>query len=65
MMVKISGSIAVALALTALIAGASGCKKEGAAQRAGKEIDRSVAKAGHQIEKAGNNLKHALKELKK
>jgi len=55
-------ALALALALGALVAG---CKKEGPAQRAGREIDRAAEKAGQQIEHAGDKLKHSLKDLTK
>jgi hypothetical protein len=76
-MKKISRSIIVALALGALVAGMSGCqKKEGPAERAGKEIDKAVEKTGQQIdkavektgekiEKAGEKIKDAGKDAKK
>lgn len=64
-MMKISRSIVVALALGALISGISACKKEGPAERAGREIDESAEKAGKQIEKAGDKMKDAINDLKK
>ena len=64
-MVRISRSAVVALALGALLAGMSGCKKEGPAERAGKEIDRSAKKAGQEIEKAGEEMKKAIHDMKK
>lgn len=64
-MMKISRSVVVALALGALISGMSGCKKEGPAERAGREIDESAEKAGKQIEKAGDKMKDAINDLKK
>ena len=48
-----------------MAAGFSGCKKEGPAERAGKEIDRSADKAGHQIERAGDKVKDAINDMKK
>jgi hypothetical protein len=48
--------------LTVLILGLSACqKKEGPAERAGKEIDKSVESAGQQLEKAGQKIQDAAK----
>jgi hypothetical protein len=57
--------IVVALALGALVAGMSGCKKEGPAERAGKEIDRTAEKADHQMDRAADKVKDAIHDLKK
>ena len=64
-MTKVKSSIVVALAAGALVVGMSACKKEGPAERAGREIDKSAEKAGHQIEKAGDKIKDAIKDMKK
>jgi hypothetical protein len=53
-MTKINRGIIAALVLCMLAAGLSGCKKEGPMERTGKEID-----------KAGENMKDAVKDLKK
>lgn len=46
----------------ALLAALSGCQKqEGPAERAGKEVDKAVDKAGQQIEKAGERIQDAVK----
>jgi hypothetical protein len=63
-MKRISSILMVALALGTLVAGMSGCRKEGPAERAGKEIDQTTEKAGHQLEKTGNKVKDAIKDLK-
>uniref|UniRef100_C6DYB5 Cathelicidin antimicrobial peptide C-terminal domain-containing protein n=1 Tax=Geobacter sp. (strain M21) TaxID=443144 RepID=C6DYB5_GEOSM len=55
----------VALLICSVAAGVSGCKKEGPAERAGKEIDRSVEKAGKEFEKAGNKIDNIIKEINK
>ena len=61
-MIKRGKSVMAALVMSALIAGLSGCqKKEGPAERAGKQIDKAVEKAGQQIEKAGEKIKDAAK----
>ena len=64
-MKRINSMIVVALALGALVAGMSGCKKEGPAERAGKEIDRTAEKADHQLDRAGDKVKDAIHDLKK
>jgi hypothetical protein len=76
-MTKISKNIIAALAVSALIVGVSGCKKQGTpAEDAGKEIDQTVNKAGEKIntavdkagqkiEKAGQKMKEAVKDAKK
>ena len=64
-MTKISKSVIAVLVLGALVAVLSGCKKEGPAERAGKEMDKAAEKAGQQIEKAGDKIKDAAKDLKK
>ena len=64
-MMKISRSVVAALALGALFAGLSGCKKEGPAERAGREIDETAEKAGQQLEKAGDKMKDTINDLKK
>jgi vacuolar-type H+-ATPase subunit H len=76
-MTKIGRSVIAALVLGALVAGLSGCqKKEGPAERAGKEIDKAVEKtdqqinkgvdkAGEKLEKAGEKMQDAAKDVKK
>ena len=65
-MKRIGMGIIVALALGMLVAGLSGCrKKEGPAERAGKEIDKAAEKAGEKIEKAGAKIKDTFKDIKK
>jgi hypothetical protein len=64
-MKNIGRIVVLALALGTLVVGWSGCKKEGPAEHAGKEIDRAADKAGQQIERAGDNMKDAVKDLKK
>jgi len=64
-MTKINRSVVVALMLGALVVGLSGCKKEGPAERAGKEMDKAAEKAGQQIEKAGDKMKDAVHDMKK
>lgn len=64
-MMKIGKTVVAALALCCLVAGFSGCKKEGPAERAGKAIDQSADKAGQQMEKAGDKIKGAIDDMKK
>ena len=76
-MTKISRSVITALVVGILVAGLSGCqKKEGPAERAGKEIDKAaektgqqldnaVKKAGETMEQAGDKIKDAAKDVKK
>ena len=76
-MTKISRIAIAALMLGALVAGLSGCqKKEGPAERAGKEIDKAaektgeainkaINKTGEKMEKAGEKMQDAAKDAKK
>ena len=51
-----------ALVAGALLVALCGCQKqEGPAERAGKEVDKAVEKAGQQIEKAGESIQDAAK----
>jgi hypothetical protein len=65
-MTRIRNSIAAGLAMSILIVGLSACeKKEGPAERAGKEIDKTIDKAGQQLEKTGQQIQDAAKDAKK
>jgi hypothetical protein len=65
-MTKLRSGIGAAVALTLLAVGLSACeKKEGPAERAGKEIDKTVQSAGEQLEKAGQQIQDAAKDAKK
>ena len=65
-MSKLGKSLMAAVVMSALIVGLSCCgKKEGPAERAGKQIDKAVEKAGQQIEKAGDKIEDAIKDAKK
>jgi hypothetical protein len=56
-MTKLGKSLMTAGVMSGLIMGPScGQKKESSAERAGKEIDKMVGKAGQQIEKAGEKI---------
>lgn len=58
-------SVVAVLVLGCVVAGLSGCRKEGPAERAGREIDRSVAKAGKEMEKAGAKMQDVIDRMKK
>ena len=65
-MIKLGKSVMAALVMSALIAGLFGCqKKEGPAERAGKQIDKAVEKAGQQVEKAGKKIEDTAKDANK
>ena len=65
-MTRIGSSICAGLAMSVLIVGLYACeKKEGPAERAGKQIDKAVEKAGQQVEKAGQQIQDAAKDAKK
>ena len=50
------GTVALALA---------GCEKEGPAEKAGKEIDKAVSQAGHEMEKVGDSIQDATRTANK
>jgi hypothetical protein len=60
-MAYIRRSVIAVLVLGIVMAGVSGCKKEGPMERSGKEIDRAAEKAGDKIEQAGDKLKESVK----
>ncbi len=63
---KSNKSVVAVLATAVLIAGLCGCQKqEGPAERAGKQVDKAVDKAGQQIEKAGEKIQDVAKGTKK
>jgi predicted small secreted protein len=65
-MMKPGISVSAALVMGALLAVLTGCQKqEGAAERAGKKIDKAVDKVGKKIEKAGDSIQDATKDDKK
>lgn len=61
-----SRTVGAAVVVVALMAGLIGCERqEGPAERAGKEVDKTVKKVGQQIDKAGENIKDAADNTKK
>lgn len=59
-------TVAAVLAMGVLVAALSACEKpEGPAERAGKEVDHAMDRAGQQLEKAGQNVQDASKGDKK
>lgn len=65
-MTRIRNSIAAGLAMSIFVFGLSACeKKEGPAERAGKEIDKAVESAGQQLDKAGQPIQDAAKDARK
>ena len=54
------------LVIAGLILALSGCQEpEGPAERAGKEIDRGIIKAGQVLEEAGKKIQDTAKDAKK
>ena len=65
-MTKIRNRVWAGLAMSILVVGLYACeKKEGPAERAGKQIDKAVENAGQQVEKAGQQIQDAAKDAKK
>lgn len=72
-MMKLGKIVGAVMVMSALLVVLPGCqKKEGPAERAGKELDMAVEKAGNevdkaaekvgeQVEKAGDNIQDAAK----
>ena len=65
-MTKTRDTVCAGLAMSILIVGLSACeKKEGPAERAGKQVDKAVESAGKQVEKAGQKIQDEAKDAKK
>jgi hypothetical protein len=63
---KIRNGLVACVVMGLFVAGLAGCeKKEGPAERAGKEIDKSVESAGKQLEKAGQKIQDAAQDAKR
>lgn len=59
---KTLGKTAAVVAMGLLVVALSACEKpEGPAERAGKEVDHAMEKAGQQLEKAGQSVQDASK----
>ncbi len=65
-MMKLGKNVGAALVMSVVLAALVGCDKPaGPAEQAGKEVDKTVDKAGQQIEKAGETIQDAAKGDKK
>jgi len=65
-MTKFTKAVSTSLIMFATLIALSACeKKEGPAERAGKEIDKATEAVGQQIEKAGQSVQDAAKGDKK
>lgn len=61
-MMQFRKTVSVVLGMSALLVALIGCQKqEGPAERAGKEVDKTIEKTGQQIEKAGESIQDAAK----
>lgn len=58
--------VIASLVLGGLVSALTGCQEpEGPAERAGKEIDRGMVKAGQVLEEAGKKIQDTAKNAKK
>jgi len=64
-MISYKNRVTAVLAMGALALALSACHKEGPAEKAGKEVDQTMEKAGQQIEKAGEKIENAAKDAQK
>lgn len=64
-MKKLIQSIITVLMMIVLMAGLSGCTKEGPVEKAGKKVDKAIEKAGEQTQKAGEKVRDTVNEAKK
>ncbi len=64
-MTNITKNAAMLLAMVLLAAGVAGCQKEeGPAERAGRNMDNAMEKAGESIERAGEKVQDAARDAK-
>lgn len=64
MMIKNKAIAAVAMGM--LVMALAGCQKdEGPAERAGKELDKTMGAAGDQIQKVGDSIQDAARDAQK
>lgn len=64
-MISYKSSVTAVLAMGVLAFSLSACHKEGPAEKAGKEVDQTMNKAGQQIEKAGEKIENTAKDAQK
>lgn len=64
-MIKYKRNATAVLAIGMLALTLSACQKEGPAEKAGKEVDNTMSKAGEQIEKAGDKIQDTAKDAQK
>lgn len=65
-MYKSAKTVITACAMGALVLVSFGCQKtEGPAERAGKQLDQTVDKAGQQVQRAGEKIQNAASDAKK
>jgi hypothetical protein len=57
--------LVISVAIVIALAGVAACQREGPAERAGKQIDQAVEKAGDKVERAGEKIQDAAKDAKK
>jgi hypothetical protein len=60
-MMNFGNSVTAAVLVSVLSIGLSGCQKEGAAERAGKQVDKAVEKTGQALEEAGEKIRDTAK----
>ncbi|TGU75076.1 hypothetical protein E4633_06370 [Geomonas terrae] len=53
----------VAVVVFGSLAGICGCRKEGPAERAGRDVDRAVERVGIELGKAGDRMGEVVKKL--
>jgi predicted small secreted protein len=64
-MIKCKNAAAVLVVAVSAMA-LSGCQKqEGPAEKAGKQIDKAMSSIGEQIQKAGDKIKDAARDMQK
>lgn len=65
-MTTIASRMIVSVAISGLMLVLSGCQEpEGPAERAGKQIDQGILKAGQVLEQTGKKIQDAAKEANK
>lgn len=63
-MLKYRKNVFGVLVASALVVALSACQPEGPVEKAGKEVDMTVEKAGAQMEKAGDKVKDMANDAK-